>query len=388
MIPSAVFSISAVQAFVQVSELRSFRRAAVALGVTPAAVSKAIAALEEQAGVSLLDRTSRGVALTDPGARLLPHCKQALEALTSGEAALHEATTRVRGALRVSLPFVLGPLLVQALPRFLDRFPEVTFDLRFTDRFVWLLEEDVDLALRIGELPDSSLRAKRLGRLDWVTIASADYLRRHGTPERPRALLEHRCLKFRAPSGLAVEWVFATTASDGQVELRDLPAEFVEWVLPRWADDPEVPSYLCDLARHELLDLDVRNDWRGGEEPTGLPLALDRPLRFDGAVRMVEYDHAVQRLTKAVDDRTVPDAEPTRLLVYRDAEHRPRYLLLTPFAYALCRALVLDGLAVQPGLMAACETLGEPLDDDKLASAATLFADLMDRGVCLGAEPD
>lgn len=170
--------------------------------------------------------------------------------------------------------------------------------------------------------------------------------------------------------------------------LRDLPAEFVEWVLPRWADDPEVPSYLCDLARHELLDLDVRNDWRGGEEPTGLPLALDRPLRFDGAVRMVEYDHAVQRLTKAVDDRTVPDAEPTRLLVYRDAEHRPRYLLLTPFAYALCRALVLDGLAVQPGLMAACETLGEPLDDDKLASAATLFADLMDRGVCLGAEPD
>ncbi|MEZ4230207.1 MAG: LysR substrate-binding domain-containing protein [Polyangiaceae bacterium] len=216
MIPSAVFSISAVQAFVQVSELRSFRRAAVALGVTPAAVSKAIAALEEQAGVSLLDRTSRGVALTDPGARLLPYCKQALEALTSGEAALHEATTRVRGALRVSLPFVLGPLLVQALPRFLDRFPEVTFDLRFTDRFVWLLEEDVDLALRIGELPDSSLRAKRLGRLDWVTIASADYLRRHGTPERPRALLEHRCLKFRAPSGLAVEWVFATTASAGR----------------------------------------------------------------------------------------------------------------------------------------------------------------------------
>lgn len=169
--------------------------------------------------------------------------------------------------------------------------------------------------------------------------------------------------------------------------LRDLPAEFVEWVVPRWRDDPEVPRYLCDLARHELLDIDVRNDWRGGEEPTGLPLALDRPLRFDGAARLIDYDFAVHRLSVAIDDRSEPDEEPTRLLVYRDEEHRPRYLTLTPFAAALLRALLVEGLAVQPGLMAACEALGEPLDDDKLASAAQLFADLGERGVCLGAEP-
>lgn len=169
--------------------------------------------------------------------------------------------------------------------------------------------------------------------------------------------------------------------------LRDLPAEFVEWVVPRWRDDPEVPAYLCDLARHELLDLDVRNDWRGGEKETGLPLALDRPMRFDGATRLVRYDFAVHRLSVAVDDRTVPDEEPTRLLVYRDEKHRPRYLILTPFAEAVMQALMVDGLAVQPGLEAACEALGEPLDDDKLSSAAVLFADLSDRGVFLGAEP-
>ncbi|MEM7159598.1 MAG: putative DNA-binding domain-containing protein [Myxococcota bacterium] len=169
--------------------------------------------------------------------------------------------------------------------------------------------------------------------------------------------------------------------------LRDVPAEFVEWACPRWEADPEVPDYIPDLARHELLSIDVRNDWRGGEEPTGVALALDRPLRFDGAARLVQYSHAVHRLPKSTEDRTEPEAEETRLLVYRDAEHDPRYLSLTPFAAALLEALMNDGLAVQPALQAACESLGQVLDDAALGSAAQLFADLGERGVCLGAEP-
>lgn len=169
--------------------------------------------------------------------------------------------------------------------------------------------------------------------------------------------------------------------------LRDVPAEFVEWACPRWDADDEVPGYISDLARHELLAVDVRNDWRGGEEATGLPLALDRPLRFDGAVRLVEYRHAVHRLPKSTEDRTEPEAETTRLLVYRDEKHNPRYLSLTAFAAALLKALIGDQLAVQPALQAACESLGQGLDDSALASAAQLFADLGERGVCLGAEP-
>ena len=165
------------------------------------------------------------------------------------------------------------------------------------------------------------------------------------------------------------------------------PAEFVQWAAPRWADDPEVPAYLPDLARHELLDEDVRNDPRGGEAPTELPLALDRPLRFDGAVRLCSYAYAVHRLSRSTKDHAEPDAEPTRLLVYRDAKQEPRYLSLVPFAAALLEQLVEGRLAVQPALLAAAEALGEPLDDDKLASAAQLLADLAERGVCLGAEP-
>jgi hypothetical protein len=169
--------------------------------------------------------------------------------------------------------------------------------------------------------------------------------------------------------------------------LRDVPPEFVEWVGPRWAADPEVPAYLPDLARHELLDFEVRNDPLGGEPATDLPLALDRPLRFDGTARLIRYEHAVHRLPKGKKDRSEPDAEPTRLLVYRDVEHQPRYLALTPFAAELLRALLDERKAVQPGLLAAAAALGEPLDDDKLGSAAQLFADLGERGVLLGAEP-
>ncbi|MCH9687458.1 MAG: putative DNA-binding domain-containing protein [Deltaproteobacteria bacterium] len=169
--------------------------------------------------------------------------------------------------------------------------------------------------------------------------------------------------------------------------LRDVPAEIVEFFVARWQADPDVPGYIPDLARHELLDADVRNDWRGGEAETGLPLALDRPLRFDGATRLVNYGHPVHTLPRELDDRTVPPAEPTPLLVYRDEQHRPRYLALTTFAAAVLHELIDNGLPVQGALVAAAQALGESLDDDKLGSAALLFADLAERGVCLGAEP-
>jgi len=169
--------------------------------------------------------------------------------------------------------------------------------------------------------------------------------------------------------------------------LRDVPTEFVDWVEPHWKADAEVPAWLPELARHELLDYEVRNEPRGGEPDTGLPLALDRPLRFDGSARLVRYGWALHRLPRSKDDRSEPEAEPTRLLVYRDAEHKPRYLALTPFANALLQELLVERKAVQPALVAAVAALGEALDDEKLGAAALLFADLCERKVCLGADP-
>lgn len=168
--------------------------------------------------------------------------------------------------------------------------------------------------------------------------------------------------------------------------LRDVPAEFVAWVSPRWIEDDAVPDYLVDLARHELLEYDIRNDHRGGEAPTGLDLALDKTLRFDGAARLMRYAYAVHKLSPETEDRELPEHVPTRLLVYRDAKASVRYLELTPLAHAVLEELMERNKPVAEGLRAACETLGEPLDDERLSIAATLLADLAERGVLLGAE--
>jgi hypothetical protein len=169
--------------------------------------------------------------------------------------------------------------------------------------------------------------------------------------------------------------------------LRDVPEEFVEFALPRWRDDPSVPPYVGDLARHELLQYSVLNDPRGGDAPTGEPVALDRPLRFDGAVRLLEYDYAVHRLPHDVEDRSEPERVRTFMLAYRDAEHKVRYLELTELAAAILRQLVGQRAAVADGLRAACAELGVELSDERLGIAAQLLADLAERGVMLGAEP-
>jgi len=168
--------------------------------------------------------------------------------------------------------------------------------------------------------------------------------------------------------------------------LRDVPAEFVVWAAPRWAQDESVPDYLIDLARHELLEYDILNDHRGGESPTGRELALDKPLRFDGAARLMSYAYAVHEMSQDVENREVPVHVPTRLLVYRDPSNKVRYLELTPLAHAVLEQLIEHQQPVAEGLRRACGTLGEPLDDERLGIAATLLADLAERGVLLGAE--
>lgn len=167
--------------------------------------------------------------------------------------------------------------------------------------------------------------------------------------------------------------------------LRDVPGEFVRHVAGQWLEDPDISDYLADLARHELLECDVRNDPRGGEAPTGRPLALHEPLVFDGAARLMRYDYAVHCMSVDVEDHAEPERTPTQLLVYRDAASHVRYLELTPFAARVTEALMVRGLRVCDGLAWAAAESNDPLDDAKLAIAAQFLADLADRGVMLGA---
>ena len=206
--------------FLHVAEERSFRKAAERLGVTVAAVSKAVRRLEEELGARLLERTSRQVALTSEGAAFLERAREAVAQMRAARETVAQAHRAPRGPLTVSLPFILGPVLLPRLARLQARHPQLTLHVRMSDRLSRLVEEQVDVAIRLGGLEDSSLVARRLLHTRWMTLAAPTYLARHGTPENPTDLERHACLKFVDPKGLTREWRFRQTPGGAEAVVR------------------------------------------------------------------------------------------------------------------------------------------------------------------------
>ena len=197
-----------VDVFVRAVEAGSFSAAARALGATPSAVSKAVARLEARLGVRLLQRTTRSLGLTHQGRVFHERALRALTELDEAEASLAKGKGGIRGALRVSAPTGLGALLVtQAVLGLVRRHPELRIELSLTDRHVDLVEERIDVAVRVGDLPDSSLVSRRLGALRFVVCATPGYLRRKGVPKVPADLSKHACLRF-VSGGLPMRWPF------------------------------------------------------------------------------------------------------------------------------------------------------------------------------------
>jgi uncharacterized protein (UPF0276 family) len=166
--------------------------------------------------------------------------------------------------------------------------------------------------------------------------------------------------------------------------LRDVAFELVAWAAPLWERDPEVPAYVADLARHELVAFEVAVAEASAAADPPAPLDLGRPVRLMAASRLARYAHAVHRLSADEGTLDVPERVETALLVYRDAAHELHHLELTPIAAALLERL----LAREPlgdALRGACAALGRPLDAAVLEGTAALLADLAERGVLLGA---
>ena len=167
--------------FVRVVASGSFVSAANQLGVTPSAVSKSVSRLEESLGIRLLNRTTRSLSPTDVGSAFYARCQALITQLQDAEAEVVETRQRPRGRLRVDMPLTLArEYVIPALPRFLAQFPDVTLQLSFSDRLVDMVNEAIDIAVRVGELTDSRLVARRLWNPDVVAIASPDYLARRG----------------------------------------------------------------------------------------------------------------------------------------------------------------------------------------------------------------
>jgi LysR family transcriptional regulator for bpeEF and oprC len=196
--------------FVAVAEDRSFRNAAKRLGVSAAAVSKAVQKLEAELGLTLFDRTNRVVSLTRSGEDFFERCRSAVASVRGAREALLATKREPQGELVVSAPFVVIPLLVPALALLRSRYARLTFAVRMSDQLSRLAEESVDVAVRIGPLAHASLIARRIRRTRLVTVASPAYLARRGTPARVEQLLEHDCLVLTAPSNKPRPWLFAS----------------------------------------------------------------------------------------------------------------------------------------------------------------------------------
>ncbi|GJE53246.1 HTH-type transcriptional regulator DmlR [Methylobacterium tardum] len=197
-------------AFARAASLGSYTAAARVLGVSPSAVSKSVQRLEARLGLSLFTRTTRSLTLTPEGRDLHERALRLLREAEAIEQAAVAARSEPAGTLKVTAPLPIGVhLLAPALPRFRARHPKLAVDLRLGDRFVDLIEEGIDVAIRVGDLADSRLVSRRLAPHRLCAFASPDYLARRGTPAHPDELAGHACVNFRFQStGQTLRWPF------------------------------------------------------------------------------------------------------------------------------------------------------------------------------------
>jgi DNA-binding transcriptional LysR family regulator len=200
--------LDAMQAFVAVADLQGFAPAARKLGLSPSGVTRLIAALEERLGARLLQRTTRSVTLTDVGTRYLERVRRILADVEEAESSAEGERVRPSGRLVASAPIGFGRLHVSpVMSRYLARYPEVSGELRLTDRMINLVEDGVDLAVRIGHLADSTLVARHVGEMRRIVVVSNAYLKQRGEPNRPEAIASHDTVQF-GPTMAAPEWRF------------------------------------------------------------------------------------------------------------------------------------------------------------------------------------
>jgi DNA-binding transcriptional LysR family regulator len=183
--------------FAAVIDEGSFTAAAQALGLSKPVVSKQITELENRFGVKLLNRTTRRLHMTEAGVVFYGHCKRIVAEAKEAETAIGPLQSEPRGTLRISAPQSLGfALLPQAIPKFHQRYPALNLEVQITGRHVDLVEEGYDVSLRVAELKDSTLKARKITRCQFMVCATPDYWNEHGHPQHPTDLEVHNCLLY------------------------------------------------------------------------------------------------------------------------------------------------------------------------------------------------
>jgi DNA-binding transcriptional LysR family regulator len=205
--------------YVAVAEEESFAGGARRLGMSPPAVTRAVAALEGRLGVQLLTRTTRFVRATDAGQRYLEQARRIIAEADEADEAVAGANAAPRGQLAVTAPVLFGRMFVTpSIVDYLQRFPDMTVSAVFLDRVVNLLEEGMDVGVRIGELPDSSMKAISVGHVRRVVCAAPEYLKKNGVPRVPADLAKHTVVAA-SPVSPSVDWKFTTGKKTTSVKL-------------------------------------------------------------------------------------------------------------------------------------------------------------------------
>jgi len=254
-------SMGSIPVFVAVVEANSFTKAARKLGLTKSAVSRRVSDLEDELGVRLLQRTTRRLSLTEAGARYFEHARHALLEAQAAEDAATELQRVPRGRLRINAPMSFGRLHVAPMiPSFLDRYPEIHIDMTMEDRVVDLVEGGYDLAIRVGSLPDSSLVARKLAPSHNVVCATPAYVRKHGSPKNPDALVDHDCLLY-AYFSEANEWTFIRDGRQQTVRVsgsyRVNNSEALREAVIQGVGVARIPTFIVgpDIAENRLVPL-------------------------------------------------------------------------------------------------------------------------------------
>jgi DNA-binding transcriptional LysR family regulator len=277
--------------FVAVVDSGGFASAARQLNLSPSVVTRAVAELEERLGLRLLTRTTRVVRVTDAGTRFAEDCRRILADIEDSEAAATGAHAAPRGTLTITAPVLFGQLYVTPiLVRYLQQFPEVDAQCLFLDRVVNVVEEGIDVAVRIGELPDSSLQATRVGRVRRVLVAAPAYLKAHGVPQRPEDLVQHTIASASAVTPVS-EWRF-----------NDAGKSIVQRLHPRLrttTNDSAIAAALAGLGITRLLSYQVAAHVGSGALQIVLPEFEAAPL----PVHVVHHEgrRATQKVRAFID---------------------------------------------------------------------------------------
>lgn len=293
-----------INVFVAVVDVGGFAGAARKLGISPPAVTRAIGELEAHLGARLLTRTTRVVRVTEAGARYVEDCRRILAELAEADESVSGLHGAPRGRLTITAPVLFGALHVTpVVTEFLQRYPEVTAACWFLDRVVNLTDEGVDVAVRIGELPDSSLQAVRVGSVRRVICAAPAYLDEHGEPEQPEDLLRHTLISANAVTP-APEWRFKVDGETRSVR-----------VVPRLlttTNDAAIAAAVGGFGLSRLMSYQVDELVRKGQlrrvlerfELAPLPVHLvHREGRHASHKARAFIDLALERLRERLDPR-------------------------------------------------------------------------------------